>query len=131
MEGAISPFFFESPITYIFVKCGCSNYFFLNSANLIYRGTDISKISESPLDFEITRVDCMWDTFALIHYHIELNFNNSNTDWSFTMADSNSFLSSLNSLPIAQENKYLGILRGIFLLNHENVCSVCSLESPH
>ena len=25
------------------VKCGCSNYFFLNSANLICRGTDISK----------------------------------------------------------------------------------------
>ena len=31
------------PITYIFVKCGCSNYFFLNSANLICRGTDISQ----------------------------------------------------------------------------------------
>ena len=34
---------FKSPITYIFVKCGWSNYFFLNSANLICRGTDISK----------------------------------------------------------------------------------------
>ena len=34
---------FKSPITYKFVKCGCSNYFFLNSANLICRGTDISK----------------------------------------------------------------------------------------
>ena len=34
---------FKSPITYIFVKCGCSNYFFLNSANLLCRGTDISK----------------------------------------------------------------------------------------
>ena len=33
----------SSPITYIFVKCGCSNYFFFNSANLICRGTDISK----------------------------------------------------------------------------------------
>ena len=51
-KGAISPLFlnifnislnFNSPITYIFVKCGCSNYFFLNSANLICRGTDISK----------------------------------------------------------------------------------------
>ena len=30
--------------THIFVKCGCSNYFFLNSANLIYRGTDILKL---------------------------------------------------------------------------------------
>ena len=33
----------KSPITYIFVKCGCSNYFFFNSANLICRGTDILK----------------------------------------------------------------------------------------
>ena len=33
----------KSPVTHIFVKCGCSNYFFLNSANLICRGTDISK----------------------------------------------------------------------------------------
>ena len=32
-----------SPITHIFVKCGCLNYFVLNSANLICRGTDISK----------------------------------------------------------------------------------------
>ena len=28
-------------ITYSFVKCGCSSYFFLKSANLIYHGTDI------------------------------------------------------------------------------------------
>ena len=33
----------KSPITYKFVKCGCSNYFFLQSENLICRGTDISK----------------------------------------------------------------------------------------
>ena len=34
---------FKSPITYTYVKCGCSIYFFLNSANLICRSTDISK----------------------------------------------------------------------------------------
>ena len=34
---------FKSPITYKFEKCGCSNYFFLNYENLIYRGTDIWK----------------------------------------------------------------------------------------
>ena len=33
----------KSPITYIFVKCGCSIYFFINYANLICQGTDISK----------------------------------------------------------------------------------------
>ena len=34
---------FKGPITYILVTCGCSNYFFLNSATLICRGTVISK----------------------------------------------------------------------------------------
>ena len=34
---------FKSPIIYKFVKCSCSNYFFLNSKNLMCRGTDISK----------------------------------------------------------------------------------------
>ena len=34
---------FMSPITYIFVKCSYTNYFFLSSANLICRSTDISK----------------------------------------------------------------------------------------
>ena len=33
----------KSAITYKFVKSGCSNYFFLNSENLICQGTDISK----------------------------------------------------------------------------------------
>ena len=34
---------FRSQITYSFVKCAYSIYFFLNSANLICRGTNISK----------------------------------------------------------------------------------------
>ena len=34
---------FKSPITYTFVKCGCSIYCFPHSAILICRGTDISK----------------------------------------------------------------------------------------
>ena len=39
---------FRNQITYSFVKCGWSVYFFLNSANLTCRGTDISKyFSES------------------------------------------------------------------------------------
>ena len=33
--------------------------FFLNSANLIYRSTDIIKFFRGPFDFEITRVDCI------------------------------------------------------------------------
>ena len=40
---------FKSPITYTFLKCGCSIYFILNSAILICRGTNISKyFRESP-----------------------------------------------------------------------------------
>ena len=41
----------KSPITYIFVKCGCSNYFFLKSTNLICRGRDISKYFIESLGF--------------------------------------------------------------------------------
>ena len=41
----------KSPIIYKFVKCGCSNYFFLNSENLICRGTDISKCFREYLGF--------------------------------------------------------------------------------
>ena len=33
--------------------------FFLNSANLICRGTDISKYFRESLEFEITRIDCI------------------------------------------------------------------------
>ena len=40
--------------------------------------------------------------------HIQSNLNGSNTDGSFTMANSNSFLSPYEILLIAQENKYLG-----------------------
>ena len=56
------------------------------------------------------------------------NLNGSNTDGSFTVDDSNSFFSPYKILPIAQENKYLGIF---FLFYHGIVCCMYSLESPH
>ena len=40
-------------------------------------------------------------------FYIQSNLDGSNTDSSFTMANSNSFLSPYEILPIAQENKYL------------------------
>ena len=47
--------------------------------------------------------------FELLQYkYIQSNLDSSNTDGSFTMANSNSFLSPYEVLPIAQENKYLG-----------------------
>ena len=59
--------------------------------------------------------------------NVQSNFNGSNTDGSFTMAYSNSFLSPYGIFPIAQENK----LSEIFLYYYEIVCCVYSLESPH
>ena len=50
-----------------------------------------------------------------------------NTDGSFTMPDSNWFLSSYEILLIAPENKCLEI----FSFYHEIVCCVHSLELPH
>ena len=61
-------------------------------------------------------------------YIIQLNLNSSNTDGSFTMVNSNSFLSPYEILLIAQENGYLMV---IFLFYPEIVCCVYSLELPH
>ena len=58
---------------------------------------------------------------------VQSNLNSSSTDGSFTMVNSNSFLSPYEIFPIAQENKYLAI----FLFYNEIVCCVYSLESPH
>ena len=43
-----------------------------------------------------------------LHMQLQSNLNGSNTDGSFTMANSNSFFSPNEILPITQENKYLG-----------------------
>ena len=51
----------------------------------------------------------------------QYNLNGSNPDGSFTVDDSNSFFSPYKILPIAQENKYLGIL---FLFYHGIVLCV-------
>ena len=48
----------------------------------------------------------MFESFK--YYYIQSNLDSSNTDSSFTMANSNSFLSSYEILPIALKNKYLG-----------------------
>ena len=51
---------FKNPITYIFVKCCCSNYF-SSILQIWYVEVRISRsISKSPLDFETTRVDCIY-----------------------------------------------------------------------
>ena len=46
----------------------------------------------------------------LLRIIIQYNLNGSNPDGSFTVDDFTSFFSPYKILPIAQENKYLGIL---------------------
>ena len=57
---------------------------------------------------------------------LQSNLDGSNTDGSFTMANSNSLLSPYEILPIAQENKYLKKF-SYFILK---LYGVYSLESP-
>ena len=53
---------------------------------------------------------------------VQSNFNSSNTDGLFTMANSNSFLSPYEILPLAQENKYLGKF-SYFIMKSYIVCT--------
>ena len=53
---------------------------------------------------------------------VQSNLDSSNTDVSFTMAISNSFLSPYEFLPIAQEKKYLGIF-SYFIVKLYVVCT--------
>ena len=72
------------------------------------------------------------DTFTPYHtypktrtcpfHYIQSNLNSSNTDGSFTMANSNSFLSPYEILPIDQENKYLREL-SYFIMKLYVVCT--------
>ena len=55
-------------------------------------------------------------------YHTELNLNNLKTDGSFTVANSNSFLSPYEVLTIARENKYLGKF-SYFIMKLYAVCT--------
>ena len=58
----------------------------------------------------------------IISRYVQYNLNGSNTDGSFTVDDSNSFFSPYKTLPIAQENKYLGIF-SYFIMELYVVCT--------
>ena len=68
-SGAISPLFynisnislnFRSQITYSFVKCGCSIYCFPQFCKSDMSRYAYRKLFQSPMDFEIMRVDCIY-----------------------------------------------------------------------
>ena len=58
--------YFQESNYILFVKCGCLIYLFSSIPQIWYVEIRISRsISESPLDFEITRVDCISLRFKL------------------------------------------------------------------
>ena len=57
-----------------------------------------------------------------VYIHLQSNLNSSNTDGSFTMANSNSVLSPYEILPIDKENKYLRKL-SYFIMKLYVVCT--------
>ena len=61
---------------------------------------------------------------------LQWNLNSSNTDGSFTMVNSNSFLSPYEILLLAQENKYLGKF-SYFIMKLYVVCTQenCLIEA--
>ena len=70
---------FRSQISYTFVKCGCSKYFFLNSATLICRGTDILKYFRESLGIRDNESRLYVSDLGLHSLHkIENNNNNRN-----------------------------------------------------
>ena len=82
--------------------------------------SNISKMRRLSLVYEIARVIALQSYICgtLLQY----NLNGSNPDGSFTLDDSNSFFSPYKILPIAQENKYLGIF-SYFIMELYVVCT--------
>ena len=82
------------------------------------------------MQFKITNVHvysiCKGSSISPVKHHsktqIQYNLNGSNTDGSFTVDDSNSFFSPYKILPIAKENKYLGIF-SYFIMELYVVCT--------
>ena len=64
----------------------------------------------------------LFSQYSKVPLYIQYNLSGSNTDGSFTLDDSNSFFSPYKILPIAQENKYLGIF-SYFIMKLYVVCT--------
>ena len=62
-----------------------------------------------------------------LHFYVQSDPDSSDTDGSFTKANSNSFLSQYEILSIARENKYLGKSFDFIM----NLYVVCTLMSTH
>ena len=90
-----------------------------------------SSIHEKSIDLSLLQmhvmkghglVQCYFPRTAQRRNQVQSNLNSSNTDGSFTMANSNSVSSPYEILPIDQENKYLSKL-SYFIMKLYVVCT--------
>ena len=63
------------------------------------------------------------DRVVTLESVLQYNLNGLNPGGSFTLDDSNFFFSPYKILPIAQENKYLGICFSYFIMELYVVCT--------
>ena len=68
-------------------------------------------------------LQCLHEVQKCLPNIVQNNLSGSNTDGSFTVDDSNSFFSPYKILPIAQENKDLGIFFLTFIMELYVVCT--------
>ena len=97
--------------------------FSLEAVSLYIRDSyDIKRVQE------VNNLMKRWfDNWKFMKTYLQSNLNCSNTDGSFAIANSNSFLSPNNFSDSSRKQ----IFQKIFLFYHEIVCCVYSLESPH
>ena len=87
---------FRSQITYSFVKCGCWIYFFLDSAILICRGTDISKYFRDSLELRNNKRGLYYKTLFCETKNYDMQNPNSDVQAALIAQDKAFFLSSKN-----------------------------------
>ena len=94
----------QSDQNYHWAHFGCLRYKLLSCKE------DWSDCANANVDLSLCLAHISEGTFSdvMAHIFIQKNLDSSNTDGSFTMPNSKSFLSPYKILPTAQENKYLG-----------------------
>ena len=77
---------FRGQITYSFVKCRCSIYCFPHSLNSDMSRYGYLEICQCPLEFEITRVDCISNKYKLSQKQKKNKKKKKKKSWSTLLA---------------------------------------------
>ena len=109
--------------------CGITKFCYLFKDKYMVKSTKQGLLAQKLTFFLFLKEKMCWYSKVLLicTNNIQLNLDSSNTDGSFTMANSNSFLSPYEVLPTAQKNKYLGKF-SYFIMK---LYVVYTLELPH